>query len=78
MLRNIYQWRTAFRDERGRKLTACPICDVESASVCVKNAHRPFHDESMQFVRANCSPERFAQAVEEIENQCLFDLNFFM
>jgi hypothetical protein len=32
----------------------------------------------MQFLRSNCSAERFAQPVEEIENERLLDLNLLM
>src|SRR5262245_60338633 len=78
MWRNIDQRRTAFGDEDGSELATCPIRDVERASVCVKNAHGPLHNESMQFVRANCPPERFSQPVEEIEDQRFLDLNLFM
>src|SRR5262245_20878700 len=78
ILRKIYQRRTAFRDECGRELATCPIGHVERAAVGVKNAHGPFHNESMQFLGSNGSPERFAQPVEEIEDERLLDLNFLM
>src|SRR5205814_6346543 len=75
---NIYERRTALRDECGRQLATCPISDVECAAVCVKNVHGALHNESMQFLRSNCSAERFAQPVEEIENERLLDLNLLM
>ena len=62
----------------GMSLPPVRSVDVERAAVCVENAHGPFHNESMQFLRSNCSPERFAQAVEEIEDECLLDLNLLM
>src|SRR5205814_9468793 len=78
ILGNIYERRTALRDECGRELATCPISDVECAAVCVKNVHGALHNESMQLVRSNCSAERFAQPVEEIENEGHFDLNLLM
>ena len=62
----------------GMSSATCPVRDVERTAVCVENAHGPLHNESMQFLRSNCSPERFAQAVEEIEDECLLDLNLLM
>ncbi len=78
ILRNIHQRRTALRDECGHELATCPIGYVERAAVCVQNAHGPLHNESMQFLGSNCSPERFAQPVEEIEDERLLDLNLLM
>jgi hypothetical protein len=46
--------------------------------VCVKNAHSPLYNESMQFLRSNCTSERFAQPVEEIEDERFLDLNLLM
>jgi hypothetical protein len=48
------------------------------AAVCVENADGALHNESMQFLRSNCSAERLAQAVEKIEDERLFDLNLLM
>jgi hypothetical protein len=77
-LRDIYQRRTAFRDESGHELSTCPIRNVKRAAVCVENADGALHNESMQFLRSNCSAERLAQAVEKIEDERLFDLNLLM
>src|SRR6266480_4327202 len=47
ILRNIYQRRTAFRDECGHDLATRAIGDVKRAAVCVQNPHSPFDNESM-------------------------------
>ena len=42
----------------------------------IENARRPFHDQAMKVVRPDRFPKRFAESVQEIENQRLFDLDF--
>jgi 3-methyladenine DNA glycosylase AlkC len=76
--RNIHQRRTTLGNECRRELATCPVRDVERATICVKNAHSPLYNESVQFLRSNCSSERFPQSVEEIEDQRFLDLNLLM
>src|SRR6266704_3288101 len=76
--RNIDQRRTILRDEGGRELTAGAIGHIQCAAMCIQDAHRPLHDQSMQFLRPNRFPERLPQTMQEIEDQGFFDLDFLM
>jgi hypothetical protein len=44
----------------------------------IQNARRAFHDEPMQLLRSNRLSKGFAQAVQKIENESLFDLDLFV
>ena len=46
--------------------------------MCIKNAGSAFYDEPMQLLRSNGFAEGFAEAVQEIENETLLDLDLLV
>src|ERR1700737_5509120 len=78
MRRNIHQRRTTFRNEGGHKLCPGSISQIKRATLCVEHARRSFDNQSMQICRPDCFTESLAKSVQEIENQRLLDLNFFL
>ena len=51
---------------------------IKRAAVCVQNTRGALDDEPMQFLGSNRFPKRFAQTVQEIEDERFLDLNFLM
>ena len=76
--RNVHQRRTPLRDKSRRKFRARAIGHIKRSAVRVENARSALDNEPMEFLRSNGFPERFAEAVQEIENERFFDLDLLM
>ena len=78
MRRNVHQRRTTLRNESRHKFGPGSISQIKRATLCVEDAGRSFDNQSVQIRRPDCFAESLAQPVQEIENQGLLDLNFFL
>ena len=75
---NIDQRRTTLGNKGRRKLCPGAIGQVKRAAVSIENAGRAFDDEAMQIVRPDRLAKRFAEAVQEIEDERFLDLDFLV
>src|SRR6516164_95545 len=75
---HIDQWRTTFGNKRRCEFCPGAINQIKRTALRVENSRRTLHNQAMQIGRANRFTERFAEAVEKIENERFFDLNFFL
>src|SRR5205823_11765039 len=70
--------RTAFRNISRGKFPPGALYHVKRATLGVENPGCAFHNETVQVRRADGFAKRFAKSVEEIEDECFFDLDFFV
>ena len=76
--RNIDQRRAAFGDESRSEFATRAVSHIKRPTVRVQNARGPLNNEPVQFLRSNGLPERFAETVQEIENERFLDLDLLV